>query len=79
MVSTVNIRGCAFTSVANRDSRNGQSRNVSLGTRILNPIYLVDYVIESQGKDKNEDYITESIHIKCTSNSCKCTHVNVIM
>ena len=79
MVSTVDIRGCAFTSVANRDSRNGQSHNVSFGTRILNPIYLVDYVIESQDKDKNEDYITESIHIKCTSNPCKCTHVNVIM
>ena len=58
MVSTVDIRGCAFTSVASKDSRNGQSRNVSLGTRILNPFYLVDYVIESQGKDKNEDYIT---------------------
>lgn len=65
MVSTVDIRGCAFTSVANRDSRNGQSRNVSYGTRILNPIYLVDYVIELEGKDNNEDFITESIHIIC--------------
>ena len=51
--------------------------DVVLGDKV--PVYLVDDVIESQGKDKNEDYITESIHIKCTSNSCKCTHVNMIM
>ena len=38
---------------------------VSLGTRIINPFYLVEYVIVSQVKGKNEDLITESIHIKC--------------
>ena len=61
---------------------------VSFGTRIINPFYLVEYVIVSQGKGKNEDLITESIHIKCNRTPPdismqkyfhKYDHVNIIV
>ena len=62
-------------------------------TRILyykdnNLFYLVDYVILSQGKGKNTDLKTESIHIKCNRTptdvsmhkySYKYSNVNIIV